>query len=58
VAGGELTEFMWKKLQELPNTSREMAKDIKERLCYVSLDFEKEPKVGNSFKLPGRIDYL
>lgn len=49
IAGQDLTHYLLKQLAELgmkfsTTTEFEIIKDIKETLCYVSIDFEEEEK--------------
>lgn len=61
VAGRDLTDYLMKLLTDgrITNAEREIARDIKEKLCYVSQDFEQEMKPtakmankGKSYELP------
>jgi len=61
-AGAELTEYLRKLLVEanlIDGSDREIVRDIKEKVAYVSLDFDEELKLTNvekPFELPdGRI---
>ncbi|KAJ7165866.1 actin 2 [Mycena filopes] len=62
VGGGDLPELLTKNLTERgyrSATARETARDIKERLCYVALDFDEEQRTAGqssvlqqSYELP------
>ena len=55
LAGRKLTEFMFKILRELginftTSAEKEIVKDIKEKCCYVALDYEEELKSVQEMK--------
>ena len=49
LAGDDLTEYLTKILNERNTAAdRDVVKDIKEKLCYVATDFDKELKMADS----------
>jgi actin len=59
LAGKELTDYLFRRLSFKTSAERLLAKDIKEKLCYVALDFDEEEKryqqsssLDKSYELP------
>lgn len=59
LAGRDLTNFLSKSLSKQQNgcsfattAEREIARDIKEKLCYVALDYDTEQHYEQSYELP------
>lgn len=55
LAGSDMTEYLMKLLTErgIQSVSTDIARSIKETLCYVALNFDQEVPEDKSYKLPG-----